>query len=134
MRQNSACHESTKEQIAGSKPWFSAVSTSEILAPILEVEVSVGNSDAAEISNGMAKPKASLLKISHAARKGLARIATPKIRPTQTQVLLDAYVHGLIVETSVTLSKLLGRKTVPLSGGPPDEGSFAKVYRKEHLL
>ena len=131
MRQNSACHESTEEQIAGSKPWVSALSTSEILAPIPEVEVSVGNSDAAEISNGMAKPKALPLKVSHAARKGLARIATPKIRPTQTQALLDGYVHGLTVETSVTLSKPLGLKTVPLSGGPPDKGSFApsKVYR-----
>ena len=131
IRQNSACHESTQEQIAGSKPWVSALSTSEILAPIPEVEVSVGNSDAAQISNGMAKPKALPLKVSHAARKGLARIATPKIRPTQTQALLDGYVHGLTVETSVTLSKPLELKTVPLSGGPPDKGSFAKQSLSE---
>ena len=72
MRQNSACLESTQEQFAGSKPWVSALSTSDILAPIPEVEVSVSNSDTVEISNGIAKPKALPLKVSHAARKGLA--------------------------------------------------------------
>ena len=71
------------------------------------------------------------MKVSHSARKGLARIATPKIRPTQTQALLDGYVHALTVEASVTLSKPLGRKTVPLSGGPPDKGSFAKQSLSE---
>ena len=35
-RQSSACLESTQERFAGSKPWVSALSTSDILAPIPE--------------------------------------------------------------------------------------------------
>ena len=122
-RQSSACLESTQERFAGSKPWVSALSTSDILAPIPEAEVSVSNSDNVEISNGAAKPKALPLKVSHAARKGLAKIATPRIQPTRTQDLLDGYVHGLTVEANVKPSNPLGQKTMPLKGVPSNKGS-----------
>ena len=122
-RQSSACLESTQERFAGSKPWVSALSTSDILAPIPEAEVSVSNSDNVEISNGAAKPKALPLKVSHAARKGLAKIATPRIQPTRTQDLLDGYVHGLTVEANVKPSNPSGQKTMPLKGVPSNKGS-----------
>ena len=126
IRQSSACLESTQEQFAGSKPWVSALSTSDILAPIPEAEVSVSNSDNVEISNGVAKPKALPLKVSHAARKGLAKIATPRIQPIRTQDLLDGYVHGLTVEADAKPSNPLGQKTVPFKGVPSKKGSCAE--------
>ena len=134
MMQNSACPLSTKEQITGSERWVSALSTSEILAPIPEVEVSVGSSEAAEISNGTAKPKALPLKVSQAARQGLAKVATPKILPKQTQSQLDGYVHGLTVDASVTLSKPLVQKTIPTSGRTLDDGNIAQRSFSERKL
>ena len=99
--QSSACLESTQDHFAGSKPWVSALATSDILASIPEAEVSVSNN-------------------------GLAKIATHRIQPTRTQDLLDGYVHGLAVEANAKPSNPLGQKTVPFKGVPSNKGSCAE--------
>ena len=99
--QGSACIEGDQEGYAGNKPWVSALSTCDILAPIPEADVAVDNGSNVEASNIVAKPKALPLKVSPAARKGLAKIVTSRTQPARTQSLLDGYVHGLTVEANV---------------------------------
>ena len=127
--QSSTCLESTQERYAGSKPWVSALSTCDILAPIPEADVSVNNCGNVEVSNSAAKPKALPLRVSHAARKGLAKIATPRIQPTRTQSLLDGYVHGLTVEANVKPSNPSGQKAIPIKGVPSNIGSCPEQSR-----
>ena len=90
-----------QEGYAGNKPWVSALSTCDILAPIPEADVAVGNGSNVESSNIAAKPKALPVKVSPAARKGLAKVATSQTQPVRTQGLLNGYVHGLAVEANV---------------------------------
>ena len=90
-----------REGYAGNKPWVNALSTCDILAPIPEAEVAVGNESNVESPNIAAKPKALPVKVSPAARKGLAKVATSQTQPVRTQGLLNGYVHGLAVEANV---------------------------------
>ena len=92
LKQNGACLLNTKEQPADGKPWVNALSTSEILAPIPEVDSSLASGEAAEISNGTTKPKALPLTVSQAARQGLAKVVAPKTLQKQTQSQLGGYV------------------------------------------
>ena len=76
LKQNGACPLNIKEQPADGKPWVSALSASEILAPIPEIDSCLAGGEAAEISNSTAKPKALPLTISPAARQGTAKANT----------------------------------------------------------
>ena len=116
--QSSTCIESAQEGYACSKPWVSALSTCDILAPIPEADVAADNCGNVEVSNIAAKPKALPLKVSPAARKGLAKIATPRTQPTRTQSLLDGYVHGLTVEANVKPSNPSGLEAISIREAP----------------
>ena len=135
LRQNGACLLNTKEQLADGKPWASALSTSEILAPIPEVDVSVVSGEAVESSGGTAKPKALPLTVSQAARQGLAKIATPKTLPKQTRSQLGGYVHGLTVAAGFTQSMPLGQKITSTSEELLTTLTFLnKFFQKKNLL
>ena len=120
LKQGGVCLLKAKEQPADGKPWVSALSTTEILAPIPEVDSSLASGEAAEISSGTIKPKALPLTVSQAARQGLAKVATPKTlqkQTKQTQSHLGGYVHGLTVTADPALSKPLVQKTTSTSDG-----------------
>ena len=89
--QGSTCIEGDQEGYAGNKPCVSALSTCDILAPIPEADVAVDNGSNVEASNIVAKPKALPLKVSPAARKGLAKVVTSRTQPVRTQGLLGGY-------------------------------------------
>ena len=112
--QGSTCVEGDQEGYAGNKPWVSALSTCDILAPIPEADVAVDNGSNVEASNIVAKPKALPLKVSPAARKGLAKIVTSQTQPARTQSLLDGYVHGLKVWKQHQSERCLPRLTFAL--------------------
>ena len=115
-RQKDACFDGAQERVEGSKPWVNALSTSDILTPIPEIEVSADHHDKGVSSTGGVKPKALPVKVSHTARKGLAKLATPKSRPTRTQALLDGYVHGRTVPAEAEPATTLGQKAAAPQG------------------
>ena len=131
LKQSGACLLNAKEQPADGKPWVSALSTSEILAPIPEVDSSLASGEAAEISSGTIKPKALPLTVSQAARQGLAKVATPKTLQKQTQPQLGGYVHGLTVAADPALSMPLVQKTTSTSGGALDNRNTAQQIFSE---
>ena len=115
---DSAFMEDDRDDYAGNKPWVSALSTCDILAPIPEADVAVGNGCNVESPNITAKPKALPVKVSPAARKGLARVATSQTQPVRMQGLLNGYVHGLAVEANVKPTNPSGIEATSISERP----------------
>ena len=115
LKQGGVCLLNDKEQPADGKPWVSALSTSEILAPIPEVDSYLASGEAAGTSSDTSKPKALPLSVSQTVRQGLAKVAAPKTLQKQTQSHLGGYVHGLTVTTDPALPKPLVQKTTSTS-------------------
>ena len=117
-RKDSALCEDNQTGDAGNGPWVSALSTCDILAPIPEADVAVGNGCNVESPNLTAKPKALPVKASPAARKGLATVATSQTQPVRMQELLNGYVHRPAVETSTEPTNLTRIEKTSISDRP----------------